>query len=215
MKSVIVAPVGDNVDALFIGLKELNVEKVVLIATKRLGRKAESMIKDLSKFKIPAEIADVENYNWEEVFRVVGEIKAREGNDIIINIATGDSISRCATTCAAFVNGIKAFDVVNEEVMMLPVLKFSYYRLIPERKMTIIKYLYQNQDCCASLDDLSKRLKMSLPLVSYHINGTLKSEGLQKMGLVETKEGKRRTELALTTLAKMLIKGYVEPIKEN
>jgi len=42
MKSVIVAPVGDNVDALFIGLKELNVEKVVLIATKKHGRKAES-----------------------------------------------------------------------------------------------------------------------------------------------------------------------------
>ena len=215
MKNVIVAPVGDNADALFIGLRGLNVEKVVLISTKNLERKAEQLVKDLEKFKIPAEIEKVDNYNWEEIFKVVAQIKGREEEEILINVATGDTISRCATTCAAFVNGIKAFDVVNEEVMMLPVLKFSYYRLIPERKMTIIKYLYKNPDCCASLDDLSKRLKMSLPLISYHINGTLKSEGLEKMGLVETKEGKRRTELALTTLAKMLIKGYVEPLKEN
>lgn len=215
MKSVIIAPVGDNVDALFIGLKELNVEKVVLIATKRLERKAESMMKDLQKFKIPAELVRIENYNWEEVFRVVAEIKGREGKDILINVATGDTTSRCATTCAAFVNGIKAFDIVDDEVMMLPVLKFSYYRLIPERKMGILKYLYKNQDCCASLDELSKRLKMSPPLISYHINGTLKSEGLEKMGLIETMEGRRRTKLELTTLGKMLIKGYVEPIKEN
>ncbi len=215
MKSVIIAPVGDNVDALFIGLKELNVEKVVLIATKRLERKAERMMKDLQKFKIPAELVRIENYSWEEVFRVVAEIKGREGKDILINVATGDTTSRCATTCAAFVNGIKAFDIVDDEVMMLPVLKFSYYRLIPERKMGILKYLYKNQDCCASLDDLGKRLKMSPPLISYHINGTLKSEGLEKMGLIETMEGKRRTRLELTTLGKMLIKGYVEPVKEN
>ena len=55
---------------------------------------------------------------------------------------------------------------------------------------------------------------MSLPLISYHINGTLKSEGLEKMGLVETVEGKRKIKLGLTTLGKMLIRGYVEPIKD-
>lgn len=215
MRNIIVAPVGDNAETLFIGLKEFNVGKVVLIAEKRFEKKAEQLLKDLQKFKIPAEVVKVDSYNWEETFRVVAEIKGREGDDILVNVATGDAISRCATTCAAFVNGIKAFDIVNDEVMMLPILKFSYYRAIPERKMTILKYLFKNEDCCASYEELSKRLKMSLPLISYHISGTPKSEGLEQMGLIETVEGKKRTQLRLSALGRMLIKGYVEPLKEN
>jgi len=50
---------------------------------------------------------------------------------------------------------------------------------------------------------------MSLPLISYHVNGNLKSEGLKELGLVETKEIKGRVEVELTTLGRLLLKGYV------
>lgn len=50
---------------------------------------------------------------------------------------------------------------------------------------------------------------MSLPLVSYHINGNVKSEGLVQMGLVEAKERKNKLEVSLTSLGKLLIDGYI------
>ena len=64
-------------------------------------------------------------------------------------------------------------------------------------------------DCCISLEELSKKTKMSLPLISYHINGNLKSEGLKKMGLVDTNEMIGRIEIKLSILGRMLLNGYV------
>jgi DNA-binding transcriptional ArsR family regulator len=128
-----------------------------------------------------------------------------------VNVSTGDGVTKCAAISGAFVNGLKAFDITSDnEVMLLPVLKFSYYRLIPEKKMEILKLLATEKECCASLEDLGRKLKMSLPLISYHINGNVKSEGLKQMGLVETKEKKGRVEVHLSTLGRMIISGYVE-----
>lgn len=92
--------------------------------------------------------------------------------------------------------------------MLLPVLKFSYYRLLTDKKMSILKTL-SKPNCCVSLEDLSKKTEMSLPLISYHINGNLKSEGLKEMGLVEAEEKRGKVEVKLSTLGKMLIGGYI------
>ena len=61
----------------------------------------------------------------------------------------------------------------------------------------------------SSLEELSKKTKMSLPLISYHINGNLKSEGLKDLGLVETMEEKGRIAVKLSTLGRLLVKGYI------
>jgi len=143
--------------------------------------------------------------------RAVKEIKEVEGeSDIIINSASGDSgLSRCAICSAAFVNGLKAFTVVKDEVILMPILKFSYYKILTDKKMEILKYLFSNQDCCSSLDELGRKLKMSLPLVSYHINGNLKSEGLKEMGLIVAEEFKGKVRITLTLLGRLIVKGYV------
>jgi hypothetical protein len=128
-----------------------------------------------------------------------------------VNVATGDRDMRCAATSAAFVNGLRAISVIGEETMLLPVLKFSYYQLLSDRKMDILRTLYIEKDCSASLEELNHKMKMSLPLLSYHINGTTKTEGLRHLGLVETIEEKGRVKVILTTLGKLLVKGYVSP----
>ena len=107
------------------------------------------------------------------------------------------------------VNGVKAFAVDDGKAVLLPVLKFNYYKLITDRKMKLLKIIYE-KDCCSSLETLSKKAGMSLPLISYHINGNLKSEGLKDLGLVETKEKKGRVEVQLTLLGKLLLKGYIQ-----
>ena len=56
---------------------------------------------------------------------------------------------------------------------------------------------------------------MSLPLVSYHIHGNRKSEGLKELGLVETKEVKGRVEVTITMLGRLLLKGYITQKEED
>jgi hypothetical protein len=75
-------------------------------------------------------------------------------------------MENCAALSASYVNGLKAFNVVTDKLTLLPVLKFSYYRLLPEPKLAILRYLKDQPDCCSSMEMLAEALKMSLPLLS-------------------------------------------------
>ena len=208
-KKIVKAVVGDNMDALFVGLREFPTERVILITPEDRIDDANKAKKDLEKFQIPVQIAEIKGNIWESMFQKIAEIKAIEKDkDIIINTATGDRMTTCAATSAAFVNGLKAMSVEGKMAMMLPVLKFSYYNMLTDKKMDILKLL-NKPGCCASLEELSKKTKMSLPLISYHINGNLKSEGLKDMDLVETTESKGRIAVQLSTMGRLLLKGYV------
>jgi hypothetical protein len=210
MKKIIVAPVGEYIDDIYVGIKEFPTEKVILIAPQDKLEVAEDTKKSLEKFKVNTEIREVSGNIWEAIFQEVAKIKEAETGDIIINVSTGDRDSRCAATSAAFVNGLKAFAVDGDSTMLLPILKFSYYKLLTDKKMDLLKILHNNEDCCSSLDELSKKANMSIPLISYHVNGTLKSEGLKNMELVETEDIKGKTKIKLTFLGKMLLKGYIK-----
>ena len=208
-KKIIVAPVGDNIDALFVGIKDFPTEKVILLTPEDRVQDAEKAVQDLKRFSVPAHVIRIKGNVWEEMFKKIAEIsKGERGKDIIINTSTGDRMSQCAATSAAFVNGVKAMSVADGMSMLLPVLKFSYYKMITDKKMDILKELAK-PDCCVSLNDLSKRTKMSLPLISYHINGNLKSDGLKEMGLIEVEEKKGKMEIKLSTLGGMLMNGYL------
>jgi len=210
MNYLIIAPVGDYMDALFVGIREFPTKKIILIAPEDKMETAEGAKHDLEKFKIPVDIIPIRGHIWEETFRIVCEVKkANENENIMINVATGDWTTRCAATSAAFVNGIKAFSISDDEIHLLPILKFSYYKILTDRKMKILNVLHHEENCCASLEELSKKTGMSLPLISYHINGNPKSEGLKEMGLVETVDKKGKTQIGLSTLGRMLMKGYV------
>lgn len=212
MGNIVIAPVGSNMDSLYVGIREFPTEKVMLIAQESKREEAEKAKKELEKFKIPTYIRYIEGDIWEGTFKVVADIKKIEkGKEIIVNTSTGDSGGTgCAACSAAFVNGLKAISIHDNKAKMLPIMKFNYYSLISERKMSIMKIIYSEKTCCSSLDELSKKTKMSLPLISYHINGNLKSKGLKEMGLVETKEKKGRISVKLSVLGKLLVNGYVD-----
>jgi len=208
MKYVVVAPVGDNMDALFVGIREFPTERVILLSPEERLDAAKKAQNDLERFKVPVKIMEIKGNIWEEMFMKIAQISNIEKSiEILVNTATGDRVSTCAAT-SAFVNGLKAISVNGNDVMLLPVLKFSYYNMIAGKKMEILKLL-SKPGCCASLEELSKKTKMSLPLISYHINGNLKSEGLKGMGLIETMENKGKIAIKLSTLGSMLIKGYI------
>ena len=203
-------------DALYVGIREFPTERIILITPADLIEEAEKTKQDLEKFKIPVKIIRIEGNIWEETFQKISEIKKLEKeHEIIVNVATGDRDTRCAATSAAFVNGLKAFSVSGDDVKLLPVLKFSYYRILTDKKMEILKLLYRNEDCCSSMEELSRRTKMSLPLISYHLNGNLKSDGLKDLGLIETTEKRGKVDIHLSVLGKLLIRGYIGQAEET
>ncbi|MFH0977718.1 MAG: hypothetical protein V1837_00305 [Candidatus Woesearchaeota archaeon] len=211
MKHVVIAIASNHMDSLFIGIREFPTERIILLALEHDIDTAHKAIEDIKKFNIPVRIVELKGDIWLECFRAVAEIKKFEDEDkLLINVATVDCPLGCALTSAAFVNGIKAFTIVNNEVVFLPILKFSYYKMLTDRKMEILKTIYRKQTCCASLEELGRELKMSLPLVSYHINGTPKSDGLKKLGLIETTEKKGRIDVKLSTMGRLIVKGYVD-----
>jgi DNA-binding transcriptional ArsR family regulator len=211
MAYTVVAVVGDDMDSLFLGIREFPTKRIVLVTSEKNVPQAEKTKKYLDKFKIPVLIKKIKEDTWEGIFEAVKDIKELEGDkELIINTASGENgANKCAICSAAFVNGLKAFTVNGNDVMLMPIMKFSYYKLLTDKKMDIIKYLFKNENCCSSMDDLSKRLGLSLPLLSYHVNGNLKSEGLKEMGLVTTDEHKGRMSVKLTLLGRLLVKGYV------
>ena len=208
---VMIAAVGQDMGDLLVGVKEFKPEKVVLISFSDRKKTEEQVRKDLKRRGAKVEVVTAKGNVWEETFRLVSIIKkANEGKELLINVSTGDKMTRCAMTSASFVNGLKAFSVMGGKIGMLPILKFSYYTLITDRKMAILKTLYTEPNCCTSLEELSRKCGMSLPLVSYHVNGGPKSEGLKEMALVETTEKGGKTSIKLSLMGRLLMKGYVD-----
>jgi len=209
-KHVMIAPLKEELDALFIGIREFPTEKVILLCVEETLPLAEKVVKDIERFKIKTVVKTLKGNVWEEMFRIIGELaRSEDKNNLIVNVSTGDKFMSCAASSAAFVHGLKAIGVMGDEVLMLPVLKFSYYKILTEKKMNILKTIYNSKDCCSSLENLSKMTGMSLPLISYHVNGNLKSEGLKDLGLVETRDVNGKTSIKITTLGRLLVKGYV------
>ncbi|MBT3261930.1 hypothetical protein HN992_00365 [Candidatus Woesearchaeota archaeon] len=207
---IMIAPVGENMDALFVGMRDYPVTKVILLTSKKLKNLAEKAEKDLKKFAIPVKIIEIVGNEWEGIFEKVSKItNSEKEHEVIINTSSGDRNTQCAMTSAAFVNGLKAFAVMENETMLLPILKFSYYKTLTDKKLDILKILYNDKKGFNSLEELSKKAKMSPPLISYHINGTLKSEGLKSLGLVEVTNSKGKIKLAISVLGKLLIKGQI------
>jgi hypothetical protein len=219
MKYNIVAPLGGSLAPLYVGVREFPTEKIFLIHQKHDLGKVEESRRELEKFRIAVQPVELKGELLEGMFRAFGQVKQAVGEEsILVNVSTGDQMTSCAALAASFVNGLRAFHVMDDKVAMFPVLKFSYYRLLPEKKLGMIKFLNGQPDCCASLEDLSKRIGMSLALISYHVNGSAKVEGLVSQGLVEVHVGPGgRTKVMLTPLGKLIAEGFIEspqdPIK--
>jgi len=216
MKYNIIAPTGDSFDPIYVGIREFPTEKIFLIHQAHDARKAEGLRGELEKFKIGVQPLEVKGPLMEGMFRAFAQVKTAVGEEsILVNISSGDKMSSCAALSASFVNGLRAFHVEGEKVAMFPVLKFSYYRLLPEKKLGLIKFLKSQPDCCSSLEDLSHRTGMSLALLSYHVNGNAKVEGLASQGLVELHVGQGgRTQVMLTTLGRLIAEGFIEAIPQ-
>lgn len=209
-KHTVAGHIGDNWDAIVTGIRNFPTEKFYLLTPEERKQEAmkakEEMEDDLG---IETTIVELRGDLWESTFRAVSALK-RDNSNLVMNVAaTEDNILQCVATSAAFVNGLKAFGVQDGEPKPLPVMKFSYYRMLTEKKRELLEAL-NTPDCCASLQELGDKTEMTLPLISYHVNGNSDSPGLIDLGLAETTNEGRRTTIHLTPLGRMLVRGHVD-----
>ncbi len=203
----------DGQDGIALGIRSFPVHKLVMICFDSDKNKAEEFSKRIrSVLGLPVTINLVtkENVIRDTMERVneVLNINAKEFQQVLMNISSGDKLLGCAALSSAFINGIKAFgmDSTHTIPLLMPVLKLSYNEIISEAKIKILKAIDSAGGIIGSLDELEELSGYGKPLLSYHMQGGKDSKGLAGLGLIEVEKGERgKITATLTTLGKLLV----------
>ncbi len=210
LKTLQIAVLGGSDDAVLVGLRNFPTHKLILLSTSDSLNQAHQLSKKLTEtLKLTVDVRQLSDGTISSMLEAVGQIVRAESEtfkDFLINVGSAGQHQTCAGVTAAFVHGIKAFDVVGEQPVVLPVMKFSYAEAVTEPKMEILRALEQSGGDIESLEKLSALSNYGKPLLSYHIRGSKQGRGLEDLGLVEVERGKRgRLRVKLTALGRMLL----------
>ncbi len=213
---VMTVPAGTRMDNILDSLSHYKPKKIHVLSTERYAKESEDFKTQMESKGYSVMVINIGDNIWEEVLTKVGDMvcshhspgKERD-NRFIVHTDTGDPMLRSVMTVAAFVNGLRALSYDGGETQLLPLFKLKYQTPLTDKKMQILKILREDITCCRSFEELSKRTGMSLPLISYHVNGNLKSEGLRSLGLVEVTERDGRMNVRMSTQGLLLLNGYI------
>lgn len=222
MKQVMIVPGGPDLENILESFELYKPSKLYIISPKKYLEKSESFRDKMEADGIVSKVIEIGDDLWREFIDVAsglicvhGEKDEQDGNDFIIHTDAGDCELRTISTVTAFINGVKALSSYDGKTRLLPLFNLRYQTVLTDKKMQILKLLEEDLTCCKSFEDLSKKTGMSLPLISYHINGNLKSEGLKKLGLVEVEEKSGRMNVRLSTQGYLLLKGRISSVEED
>jgi hypothetical protein len=214
MKTLQIATFGsDGQDGIALGIRSFCVHKLALICFNSDKNRAEDFAKKIkSVLGVPITITIVTKENVvRDTMESVNEIlnlHAKEFEQVLLNVSSGDKLIGCAALSAAFINGIQAFgmDDTHTVPLLMPVLKLSYNEIISEAKIKILKSINTAGGVIQSLEQLEQISGYGKPLLSYHVQGAKDSKGLADLGLVEVEKGDRgKISARLTTLGKLLV----------
>lgn len=193
------------------GIREFPITKMVLINYPGEEERARQIMGQLAPLKIDIERHSMGDNILMSTLQIVTEIVTREDkhyDEIFVNAASGDKLASCALLSAAFVNGRKAFGVMDDKIIMLPVLKFSYTELISEPKLNLLKALADAGNEVDSLNSLAQLSGIDKSLLSYHIRGGRDSKGLEELGLVSVdRQAQGKLNIQITELGKLMMVG--------
>jgi len=211
MRVLQIATVGDDIEPILVGIRELPVSKLVLLYTPDVEGVVRDVKQRLAAVKVPVDAHVVRGDAVVRVMALVAEILRDEGlqyDEIFFNVSSGSKMLSCAGLSAAFVNGIKAIGATESGLFHLPVLKFSYSELISEPKLKILQTLRDAGGKVESLVVLEKKANVEKSLLSYHIRGGKDSKGLEDLGLVEVDRGEYgKLAIRLTELGRLVLVG--------
>lgn len=223
MRVLQIATVGDDIEPVLTGIREMPVSKLILVTLDASTEPVKDLRARLAGLNLPVDVEEIRGDTLMGVMRRVSEIVREEAlsfDDVYLNVSSGSKMLTCAGISAAFVNGIKAIGTNEHGIFHLPVLKFSYSELISEAKFRILKALQEMGGEAESLDALKTALGVDKSLLSYHVRGGRESKGLEALGLVSvdrSRYGKLRirlTELGRVIFAGRFLEGENPPSEE-
>jgi hypothetical protein len=210
LKTLQIAIVGGNDDAVFVGLRNFPAHKLILITPVVNAEQSRVLSAKLADtLKLTVDIVEVKDGSIQTMLDTIGELVRRDTDgfqDFLINVGPAGRDLACAGVTAAFVYGIRAFDVNGDQPEMFPIMKFSYTQAVTAPKLEILRAIQRSGGEVESLEVLSGIVNYGKPLLSYHIRGSQDSMGLEGLGLVEIERGKRgRLRVKLTSLGRTLL----------
>ncbi|PIZ55475.1 hypothetical protein COY28_01910, partial [Candidatus Woesearchaeota archaeon CG_4_10_14_0_2_um_filter_57_5] len=178
MGYTIIAPFEQDAKALLLGLKEFSIGRVILLVPKGRMQDARKAARMVEGHAVTVEIKDMGSDLVDDMFRLFSTILSRKDPDLfLVNIAAGSLSSASAALSAAFAHGLRAFGKEGKELVMYPVLNLSYYEELSDTKMRILRVL--SRHAWLPLQEIAKRLGLSISLLSYHLNGNTSYKGLE------------------------------------
>jgi hypothetical protein len=209
-KTLQIALLEGNDEPIFVGLRNFPVHKLVLIAPRESVDQSRTLSARLADtLKLAVGVVEIEDSSIQTMLDTIGQLIRKETEsfqDFLMNVGSAGKSLACAGVAAAFVYGIKAFDVTGEQPAMFPVMKFSYTQAVTAPKIEILRAIERSGGDVESLETLSGIVNYGKPLLSYHIHGSKDSRGLESLGLVEVERGKRgRLRVKLTPLGRTLL----------
>jgi len=218
LKTLQLAILGGDDNAVLVGLRNFPTHKVVVLAPPEFTSQADSLAGKLaSMLRLPVEVVQLTDSSIVTILEQVSKVVRNESGafqDFIINVGSANKQLTCAGVTAAFVHGIKAFDVTGDQPIILPVMNFSYAQIVTQPKMEILRAIERSGGDVKSLEKLSVLSNFGKPLLSYHIRGSGDGKGLQDLGLVEVEREKRgRLRVKLSALGRTLLSTRIkEPV---
>jgi DNA-binding MarR family transcriptional regulator len=215
LRTLQLAVLGGSEDAVLVGLRNFPAHRLTLICSTDFLNQANQLSGKLKEaLKLDVDVVHVKDNTMLAMLDVVGQIVRKEsGNfqDFLINVGSASKHLTSAGVAAAFVHGIRAFDVIGDQPAVLPVMKFSYTQAVTEPKMRILRAIEATGGDVESLEKLSEISNFGKPLLSYHIRGSEDGDGLESLGLVEVERGKRgRLRVKLTLLGRTLLASSIK-----
>ena len=210
LKTLQIAILGGNDEAVFVGLRNFPTHKLALVTPPEAASQSATISAKLADtLKLAVSVVEVKDGSTQAVLDTIGQLVRKERaefEDFLINIGSAGRTLACAGLTAAFVYGIKAFDVRDQQPEMFPVMKFSYIEAVTAPKIEILRAIERSGGRVESLEMLSGIMNYGKPLLSYHIRGSQESRGLESLGLVEIERGRRgRLQVKLTQLGRTLL----------
>jgi hypothetical protein len=208
LKTLQIVILGSNHEAIFVGLRNFPTHKLALIVPPEAAGQSAMVSGKLADTKLEVSMVEVKDGSTQTILDAVGQLVRREEGfeDFLINVGSAERALACAGLTAAFVYGIRVFDVVGGRPEMFPVMKFSYIEAVTAPKIEILRAIERSGGRVESLEMLSGIMNYGKPLLSYHVRGSEESRGLESLGLVEIERGKRgRLQIKLTPLGRTLL----------
>jgi hypothetical protein len=210
IRTLQIAVVGGSEDAVLVGLRNFPAHKLAILSANDSIAQANQLATGLREtLKLAVDIIELKDASISAVLEAIGELVRKEAEsfqEFLINVGPASKHLTSAAVAAAFVRGIKAFEVVGDQASLLPVMKFSYAQAVTAPKMEILRAVERAGGDVESLERLSSLSNFGKPLLSYHIRGSEEGGGLEELGLVDIERGKRgRLRVRLTSLGRIVL----------